>query len=424
VSDGFDTTYNGAGDAFVFKLSPDGVHLWSTYLGGDHGDQGLAVAVDASPSVYVTGYTKSSAWATFVARLWAVPDTTPPSPDPCTWATEPYATSPTLIRMVATTATDARGVEYYFTEISGNPGATDSGWQNSNVYEDTELLPSTTYTYQVKTRDKSIAQNETAYSGEGSATTQPDTTPPSPDPSVWATEPYVTSSTSIRMIATAATDLSGVEYYFHETSGNPGGTDSGWQDSNTYEDTGLSAGTTHTYQVKTRDKSAAQNETGYSSLASATTPNPVYRFWSPTFQGHFYTISTDERDFVIARWPVDWTYEGVAYYAYAPGQQPAGAIPVYRFWSGTFLGHFYTASQSERDSVIANYARDWAYEDIAYYVFAQGQQPTGTMPVYRFWAGTFRHHFYTISSRERQKLLDDPARMWAGEGEAWYAYGA
>ena len=64
-------------------------------------------------------------------------------------------------------------------------------------------------------------------------------------------------------------DASGVEYYFDCTAG--GGNDSSWQDSTTYEDTGLSPSTQYTYRVKARDKSSNQNETGYSTTKSATT---------------------------------------------------------------------------------------------------------------------------------------------------------
>jgi hypothetical protein len=71
------------------------------------------------------------------------------------------------------------------------------------------------------------------------------------------------------MTATAASDPSGVEYYFECTAG--GGNHSGWQDGTTYVDSGLSPETQYTYRVKARDKSASQNETGWSSEASATT---------------------------------------------------------------------------------------------------------------------------------------------------------
>ena len=98
-------------------------------------------------------------------------DTTPPNPDPMTWTTQPCATGPTSIRMVATTASDASGVEYYFDETSGYAGGTDSGWQDSPTYEDTGLQPDTTYTYKVKARDKSSNQNPTEWAAPKSATT-------------------------------------------------------------------------------------------------------------------------------------------------------------------------------------------------------------------------------------------------------------
>ncbi len=197
-------------------------------------------------------------------------DTDPPTPNPSTWATEPYPTGGTSIRMVATTASDPSGVEYYFQETSGNPGGSDSGWQDSRAYEDKGLTVGRTYTYRVRTRDKSPNQNEGSWSVYRSATT-PDTTPPTPNPSTWATEPYATSSSSVRMVATTANDPSGVEYYFQEISGNPGGSDSGWQDSPVYEDAGLTRDRTYTYRVKTRDKSLNRNEGNWSEPGSAST---------------------------------------------------------------------------------------------------------------------------------------------------------
>ena len=44
------------------KLSPDGAHLWSTYLGGLAEDVGFAIAVDAAGNVLVTGETYSPDW--------------------------------------------------------------------------------------------------------------------------------------------------------------------------------------------------------------------------------------------------------------------------------------------------------------------------------------------------------------------------
>ena len=106
----------------------------------------------------------------------------------------------------------------------------------------------------------------------GASSVEADDTPPSPDPMTWGVVPHATAWSSISMTATSASDLSDVEYYFEETSGNPGGSVSGWQNSSEYNDIGLSDGTTYTYRVRVRDKSANQNETNWSDYGSATTP--------------------------------------------------------------------------------------------------------------------------------------------------------
>ncbi|GAG27144.1 unnamed protein product, partial [marine sediment metagenome] len=54
-----------------------------------------------------------------------------------------------------------------------------SNWQTDTNYVATGLAPSTQYTFRVKARDSAAAQNETAWSTEQSATTDPpDLTPP------------------------------------------------------------------------------------------------------------------------------------------------------------------------------------------------------------------------------------------------------
>jgi len=196
-------------------------------------------------------------------------DTTPPTPNPMEWGIEPSAISSFAITMTAASANDVSGVQYFF--HCTTTGGHDSGWQDSNSYTDTGLAPSTLYTYQVKARDKSMFMNETAYSSPASATTQVyiDTTPPEPNQMTFAIPPYAVSSSSIAMVATTATDLSGVQYYFACTSG--GGHDSGWQDSNSYTDTGLAQNTTYIYTVKARDKSSNHNENSASEPQSATT---------------------------------------------------------------------------------------------------------------------------------------------------------
>jgi RHS repeat-associated protein len=52
------------GDAFVTKLNASGVPIYSSYLGGSDGDQGMAVVADNTGKVYVTGITTSASFPT------------------------------------------------------------------------------------------------------------------------------------------------------------------------------------------------------------------------------------------------------------------------------------------------------------------------------------------------------------------------
>ena len=187
------------------------------------------------------------------------PPPQPPAPNPMTWQTEPYATSRTAIEMTATIAasSDDSGVEYYFQCLS--LGGHDSGWQDEPNYTDTGLTAGTEYSYIVKARNTADLF-ETASSGLRSAITFPeDTTPPGPDPAAWNTEPYVSSAGSIRMVATTASDESGVEYFFACTSN--AAYSSNWQDSPVYQVNSLPKGT-YSFVVRVRDKSPNLNTTG------------------------------------------------------------------------------------------------------------------------------------------------------------------
>jgi hypothetical protein len=115
---------------------------------------------------------------TTISVVVAPPDTTKPTPNPMSFAVVPYANSETSISMVATAASDAAGVEYLFTETSGNPGGDSSGWQGSPTYVDNGLTTGLVYTYTVTARDLSSNQNATAPSGPASATAETPVIPP------------------------------------------------------------------------------------------------------------------------------------------------------------------------------------------------------------------------------------------------------
>ncbi len=147
----------------------------------------------------------------------------------------------------------------------------------------------------------------------------------------------------------------------------------------------------------------------------------VYRFWSPATDAHFYTISEAEKDKLIRDYDDVWVFEGVAFEA-AKIPFVSGLAPVYRFWSDVSQSHFYTISEKERDKLLKEYKGVWKPEGIAFYAYPEGKQPYGTKPVYRFWSPVEMAHFYTISESEKDKFLKDYCDVYSFEGIAFYAY--
>ncbi len=65
----YQSTLSGALDAFVTKLSPSGVIVYSTYLGGNGAEFGFGIAVDTLGAPYIVGTTTSTDLLTGTRRL-------------------------------------------------------------------------------------------------------------------------------------------------------------------------------------------------------------------------------------------------------------------------------------------------------------------------------------------------------------------
>lgn len=145
---------------------------------------------------------------------------------------------------------------------------------------------------------------------------------------------------------------------------------------------------------------------------------PVYRFWSNSLQGHFYTLSANEKGYVQQNYATVWQFEGPMFYAY-PTDDCTGRSEVYRFWSDVLQGHFYTISASERDYVQATYPTIWSYEGPVYCAYTASEP--GASAVHRFWSDSLQGHFYTISSTEKDYVIANYANVWTYEGIVFYA---
>lgn len=162
-------------------------------------------------------------------------------------------------------------------------------------------------------------------------------------------------------------------------------------------------------------------ETGAVSRPSLDSVSEVYRFWSPILKRHFYTISLTERDVLIAEQAQSWTYEGPVYKAAASAFQ-TGLKPVYRFWSPVAQTHFYTISEAEKDFLIEKYSEVWSFEAVAFYAYPEGAQPVDSVPVFRFWNAVDSTHFYTVDPSERDTLIREYPGVYLFEGAVFYAY--
>ena len=71
----------------------------------------------------------------------------------------------------------------------------------------------------------------------------------------------------------------------------------------------------------------------------------------------------------MAKYAKIWQFEGVAFYAYPEGAQPPASQPVFRFWRPKDNAHFYTIDPVERDRLLKENPQVYAFEGVAFYAF-------------------------------------------------------
>lgn len=169
-----------------------------------------------------------------------------------------------------------------------------------------------------------------------------------------------------------------------------------------------------------------------SASAIAAPTQAIYRFYNQSTGSHFYTNSVAERDHVIATWPTLFTYEGPAFYVYdesyfepvatASGFAPLPASPVYRFFNKLNGSHFYTISAEEADMVLAKFPGTFSYDGVGFNAYGEAAEYMPLMPVYRFYNMENGSHFYTISPEEKALVQLYYGATYRFEGVAFYAF--
>lgn len=142
-------------------------------------------------------------------------------------------------------------------------------------------------------------------------------------------------------------------------------------------------------------------------------PPPVWRFYNNANGIHFFTVSTAERDTVMATLP-SFRFEGAGF-AGAPFNF-ADTATVWRFFNNANGAHFYTIWESERNNVI-NTLPTFQFEGGNYVGYTS--QATGTIPLYRFFNSVTGAHFFTTSEAERANVIAT-LPTFRFEGVAYY----
>ena len=145
-----------------------------------------------------------------------------------------------------------------------------------------------------------------------------------------------------------------------------------------------------------------------SSMISLTNSQPTnfYRFYCGTYYDHFYTASETEVD------SLDGTcYSSEGNVGEIWPTQTSGTVKLYRYYCSTYVDHFYTTNWNELGSGSGCYT----YEGVAGYI-ANGSNSVNTtecpqlQALHRYYASSVVGHFYTTNWDE------------LGEGTSVYSY--
>lgn len=143
---------------------------------------------------------------------------------------------------------------------------------------------------------------------------------------------------------------------------------------------------------------------------------PVYRFYNKKNGSHFYTASAAEYYSVFATLGDTYGFDGVAYTI--DTGNPSNSSPLYRFYDKKNGSHFYTASETEKNDVVARLSATYTLDGPAYDVSTQ--PVPGATTVYRFYDQANGSHFFTACESEKDDVIANLSATYKFDGPAFY----
>ena len=162
---------------------------------------------------------------------------------------------------------------------------------------------------------------------------------------------------------------------------------------------------------------------------------PVYRFQNKNNEAFFFTIDESEKKHVMEKLSDTWQYQGANFNAYkneipekcSTTNNKTKCKPVYRFFIPNTQSHFFTQNEIEKDNLKQH--QDFIFEGIAFYAHTEdidGKTQTNlndntlVKPVYRFFKTTTKMHFFTVSESEKSNFTNRFIGNFNNEGISFY----
>jgi hypothetical protein len=142
------------------------------------------------------------------------------------------------------------------------------------------------------------------------------------------------------------------------------------------------------------------------SLTDSPTGSPLYRFIDRADGSHLFTNNLKEIDAITG---ARFAYEGIGFNTPNNGTQA-----LYRFYNSSKDSHFYTASEAEKNALVAP-SSGYAFEGTVGNVLASGSVVATSTPVFRLFNAGSGRHLFTIDQLETSNLLAS-STGWVNEG--------
>lgn len=143
---------------------------------------------------------------------------------------------------------------------------------------------------------------------------------------------------------------------------------------------------------------------------------PVFRIQNTTLSGsYFFTIYDFERDSALTLHP-EWNLEGTAFYTSRVAAP--GLSPVHRFQNKINGSYLYTIYEAERADIVTNYNDFFAYEGVSWYASQTAQ--AGYTPLYRFRNKVNGTYLFSAYETEKDAIIANYSAIFELEGIAYY----